>query len=176
MTVEPLPKPKARTWLAAMRAKELEAIAYRQAHAKQAHALADKFPKSSFFPEKDCSAVCIPIGRLCPSEFPGCQDWEDYEGEDGNNQGKGKDNFSECLDWDADLEEQDRQNQEMENKKANEGKTPQNNLMSVPLTALTFQPPKSIIKWSKKGSNGNKCKMLAVEIGHKGSKSLKDVE
>ena len=112
---------------------------------------------------------------MCPSEFPGCQNWEDYEGEEGNNQGEGEDNFSECSDLDADPEEQNRQYQEMENKNANEEKTPQNNPISLVVTALTLQPPESTIEWSKKGSNGNKCKILAPEIEHKSSKSLEDV-
>ena len=35
---EPSPEPKQRTWLKAMRAKELEAIKYRNVHLKQAYA------------------------------------------------------------------------------------------------------------------------------------------
>ena len=138
-----------------MRSKELWATAYRQAHAKPAHASADKSPKSSLSPEKDYCEVCIPLGRLCPIEFPGCQDLEDSEEEEENDQSKEEDNFSVCLDWDTDLEEQDRKNQQVENKKDNEGNTPQNNPTSLSITALTLQPPESTIEWSKKGSNGN---------------------
>ena len=83
---------------------------------------------------------------------------------------------SECSDWDTNLEKQDRQNQEIENKKANEGKTPHSNPASLPVTALTFQPPTSTKEWPKKESNGNRCKTLTAGIGHKSSKSLEDLK
>ena len=89
----------------AMKAKGLEAIAYKDDHAKQACASA----KSSFSPDKDYCTVCTPLGRWCTIKFPGCQDWEGYK-EEGIDQSKGDNDFSECSDWDADLEEQDRQN------------------------------------------------------------------
>ena len=85
VTVEPHPESKTRTLLETMRKKELEAAEYRLAHAKPAFVSADKSPKSSFSPKKDYCAVCTPLGRSCTSEFPGCQDWKDYE-EDGSNQ------------------------------------------------------------------------------------------
>ena len=53
---------------------------------------------------------------------------------------KEKMTFSECSDWDAYLEEQDRQKRELENKQDNEGKSPQGNPTSMPV-ALTFSPP-----------------------------------
>ena len=91
-----------------MRANELKAPAYREAHANEASTSARKSSKSSFTPDQDYCAVCTPLGRKCPNKFPGCQGWEDYK-EDGYNQGKGEDDLSECSDWNADLKEQDRQ-------------------------------------------------------------------
>ena len=100
-----------------------------------------------------------------------CQDQDDSKEEEGNNQGKREFNFSEFFDLDADLKEQD---QEVRNKEDIEPKTPQNNPAYLPIMAL--QTHESTIEWSRKGSNRNKCKTLAVEIEHKNSKSLEDVK
>ena len=102
----PNPEPKPRTWLEAMRIKQLDAIKYRDVHLKEACA------SKSFVPDQDYCAVCTSLDRKCPSEFPNCQDWEDSE------------DISECSDWDADFEEQDRQKREVENKQAKEAEAP----------------------------------------------------
>ena len=110
-----------------MRAKELEDMKYRDAHLLQA--CSSKSSKSSFIPDQVYCAVCTPLDRKCPSEFPAYQDWKDSK------------EVSECSDWDADLEEQDRQRQELENKQANETKTPLRKPKFLPV-ALTFQTHK----------------------------------
>ena len=58
-----------------------------------------------------------------------------------------------CSDWDTYLKEQDRKNQEIKNKKENEGKTPQNSPTSLSATAYTLQPPESSIEQSTKMSS-----------------------
>ena len=104
MNVGPLSKAKPRTWLATLRKRT---AASRKALTKPAKAQANQSSNSSLSPEEKYCAICTPLGKLCPNEFPESQDWEDSE-EEGNNQGKGEDNFSVCLDRDADLKEQDR--------------------------------------------------------------------
>ena len=99
-----------------MRAKELDDIANRKATVKPACASANKSPKLSLSPEEDYCTVFTPVGRLCPSEFAGCQDWEDSKEEKENDQGKREGNFSVCSDWYTDLKEQDKKNQQVENK------------------------------------------------------------
>ena len=54
------------------------------------------------------------------------------------------------MDWDADLKEQDRKNQEIKDKKDKEGKTPQNSPTFMSATTSTLQPPESSIKQSTK--------------------------
>ena len=131
-----------------MRAKELEAIEYRDAHAKETY-------MSSFIPEKDYCATCTSLGKTCPNEFPWCQDWKDYEEEEEENgQGKRVNDFSKCSNWDADLGEQHGQKQELEKKEANEEKTFWKKTQFLPVI-LTFQSPKPFIVWLKKGSEGN---------------------
>ena len=86
-----------------MTAKQLEALKYRDAHLDQVHV--SKSSKSFFLPDQDYYVVYTSLDRKCPNEFPRCQDREDSK------------DFSVCSDWDTDLEEQDRQKQELENKK-----------------------------------------------------------
>ena len=132
--------------------------------------------------DKYC-AVCTPLGKLCPYEFPGCQDWDDNSEErEENDQGEGEDNFYVCSDRGADLDE--RKNQEIENKKDNEGRTPQTNPTSLSATALALQLPKSSIEQSTKRSHEtpteeeeeNKCETLTMEMGQESSKSLEDAK
>ena len=68
-------------------------------------------------------------------------DWDkDLEEEERKDQDKGEDNFYVCLEWDADLKEQDRKNQEIKDQKDNEGKTPQNSLTFLSTTTFTLIP------------------------------------
>ena len=85
VNVGPLSKAKPRTWLATLRAKELEAVAFWQASTKLARASANK----SFLSHEDkYCAICTPLGKLCSNEFPGSQDSEDSKEEEGNDQVK----------------------------------------------------------------------------------------
>ena len=97
--------------------------------------------------------ICTPLGKLSHNEFPGSHDWEDSEEEE-NDWGKGEDNISVCLDWDADLNKQDRKNQEIENKRDNERKTPQN-IPHIPVNHCTCSsvPPESSTEQSTKRSH-----------------------
>ena len=107
VNVGPPPKAKPRTWLATLRAKELDATASRQVPTKPARVSADHSPNSSLSPEKKYCAICIPLGKLCSNKFAGSQERDDSKEEEGNDQGKGEDNFFVCSNWDTDLEEQD---------------------------------------------------------------------
>ena len=76
---------------------------------------ADQCPNSSLSPVEKYYVICTPSGKLCPNGFPRFHDLEDSEEEERNDLSKGEDNFSACLDWDTDLEEQDRK--KLRNKK-----------------------------------------------------------
>ena len=69
-------------------------------------------------------AVCTPLEKLCPNEYPITGDWQNNheEGEERQDHVKDDDNFSMCSDWDADWEEQDQNNLKEDN---NDNKTPQ---------------------------------------------------
>ena len=86
-----------------------------------------------------------------------------------------------CLDWDADLKEQDRKNKEIKDQKDSEGKTPQNWPTFLSVTTFTLQHPESSIKQSTKKSSEtpteeeNKYKALTMILEHESSKSLEEV-
>ena len=107
---------------------------------------------------------------------------EYLEEEEGKDQDKGEDNFSECLDWDADLKEQDRKNQEIKDQKDNEGKTALNSPKFLSSTIFTLQPLESSIKQFTKRSSEtpaeeeNKCKILTMPLGHNSSKTLEEID
>ena len=79
------------------------------------------------------------------------QNWEeDSKQEEGNDQDKGEDNLPVCSDWDVDLEEQDRKNQEIKDQKTIEGKTPQDSPTSLSATLFTLHSPESSFGQSTK--------------------------
>ena len=163
LIVEPHPKPKPRTWLEALRSKGSEAVAYTDANTKQTYVSADKSPNSAFSPDRDYCTVCTPLGRQCTNEFPRCQDWEEYEEEE-NTRVKEKMTFLSVLNGTLILKNKIDKSKELENKQANEGKTPLRIPKSLSV-ALTFQHPTSTVKWPKNGFNGTKCKTLAAGGG-----------
>ena len=104
-----------RNWLAMVRAKEVEATkqapTYTQppkasatASAAQSSATQTSVTQSTLY-----CAICIPLGKLCPSEYPITADWQDNskKEEESQEQIKDDDDFSVCLDWETGLEEQD---------------------------------------------------------------------
>ena len=57
---------------------------------------------------------------------------------------KAENHFSVCSDWDADIKEQDKKNQELEDKKNNDRKTPKQALnlhQWIPLVLIPPNPP-----------------------------------
>ena len=128
---------------AALRAKELEAAGSRQgpAHTQPADAPANQSSNSLLSPKEKYCAICTPLGKLHPNEFPGSQEWdEDSKEKEGNGQDKGKDNFSAYSDWDTDLEEQDRKNHEIKDKRTWKKKYPKIAPHPCPLLNLLFSP------------------------------------
>ena len=158
VNVGPIPKATQRNWLTTLKAKEVEATASSQAHAptQPTVAPADQSPNSPLSPYTKYCAVCTPLGKLCPNEFPVCQDWGEDSKEEGNDKNKGEDNFSVCSDW-------DRKNQKIKDQKDNKGKTPKNSPTFLSATSFTLQPPESSIKQSTRKSSEtpteeeNKC-------------------
>ena len=74
-------------------------------------------------------AICTPPGTICPNEYPMSSDWNE------------------------DLEEEERKNQEIKDHKDSEGKTPQNSPKFLSATTFTPQTPESSIKqFTKKSS------------------------
>ena len=80
-----------------VKAKEAEATGQAPTLAQPAEAPAAKSSKYC--------AVCTPLGKLCPNDYPITADWQDNseEGKESQEQAKDKDNFSVCSDWDVDL-------------------------------------------------------------------------
>ena len=127
VSVEPSskPQPKPRTWLKSMRIKELEVIRFRDTHLEEAQAA--KCLGKSFVPKEDYCPACTSRDRKYPSNFPRCQDWEDF--------------WSEFSDWDADLKQQDRQ-------KSSKVETPLRK-PKILFIALIFQTRKHPAGWPK---------------------------
>ena len=153
----------------------MEAATSRQTPAptQTADASANQSSNSPLSPKTKYCVICTTLGKLCPNEFPGSWDWhKDSEEEEGNDQDKGEDNFSVCLDWDADLKKQDIKNQEVKDQKNIEGKTSQNSPTSMSATISTLQPPESSFKQSTKRTSEtsteeeNKHNTLAIILGH----------
>ena len=127
MNVETLPKAKQRTCLTTFKIKEAEATisTHFPAPSQPADAPADESSNSPLSLDTKYCALCTPLGKLCPNEFPVSQDWEeDSKEEEGNDQDKGKGNFSACLDWDTNFKEQDRQYQEIKDQRTMKGRHP----------------------------------------------------
>ena len=119
-----------RNWLCNSQGKKVEAAASSQTPTptQPAEAPATQSPIVPLSPDTKYCAVCTPLGKLCPNEYPITLDWKEdlgKEEEEGKDHDKEEDNFSVCSDWDADLEEQNRKNQEIEDQKNNDRKTPQ---------------------------------------------------
>ena len=95
-------------------------------------------------PDTKYFAVCTPLGKLCPNEYPISSDWDKdiMEEEERKDQDK-EDNFSVCSYWDADFKEQEKKNQEKEDQKDNDRKTPQTGPKSSSVDTFTPQPYKS---------------------------------
>ena len=162
----------------------MEAAASSEAPAptQPADAPANQSPNPPLSPNAKYCAICTTLGKLHPNEFSVSQEWEeDSEEEKVNDQDKGEDNFSVCLDWDSDLKEQGRKNQEINNQKDNEGKTPQNSPTSLSATTITLQPSESSLKQLTEKSSKtpieeeNKCEAVTMILGHESSKSLEEV-
>ena len=98
--------------------------------------------------------ICIPLGKLCPNKFPGSQNCkEDSKEKEGNHQGKGEGNFSVCWTGMQILRSKREKNQEVKDKKDNEGRAAQNSPTFLSATAFTLQTPKSSIEQSTKKSS-----------------------
>ena len=128
-----------RDWLTTVKAKEAEATKKAPTPAQPAEAPATQS-------QKYC-AICSPLGKLCPSEYPITAEWQDNfeEGEESQEHVKDKDNFPACSDWNADLEKQDQKNLEMKEQKNHVNKTPQTSPKPKSVDALTLQPSKPCI-------------------------------
>ena len=130
------PKFMQRNWPTTVKAKEVTAAKEAPAPAQPAEAPASQ---SSGAQSPKYNAVCTPLGKLCPSEYPITANWQDKLEEESQEQVKDKNNFSVCSDWDADLEEQDWK--KCEEQKNNDSKTPQPSSKLHQLTLLLFSPP-----------------------------------
>ena len=67
-------------------------------------------------------AICTPLRKISPNKYPM------------------------SLDWDEDLKEQERKNQEIEDQKKNDRKTPKTGLKSSSVDTFTPHAPKSSIE------------------------------
>ena len=63
---------------------------------------------------------------------------------------KEDDKFSVCSDWDVDLEDQDRKNQELDDQKNKNRKIPQTGPNSSSVDTLHMSPPNSLFVYSSK--------------------------
>ena len=79
MNVRPFSEAMQRNWLTTVKAKETEAAASNQAPTptQPAEAPATQSPNLSLSPNTKYCAVCTPLGKLCPNEYPLTLDWED---------------------------------------------------------------------------------------------------
>ena len=87
------------------------------------------------------------------------------------------------LDWDKDLEEEERKDQkEGEDQKHSERKTPQTSPTFLLAATFTPQLPKSSIKqFSKRSSvtpekEGQKCNTLTTLLGHESQETLEGID
>ena len=110
-------------------------------------------------------------------------DWEEvlWEEEERKEQDKEEYNFSVCSDWDADLEEWDRNNQEIEDHKNNDRKTPQPSLKLSLVDTFTPKPFKPSTEQLDNQSSlspeteNKKIDTLATLLGHENTETLENI-
>ena len=129
VNVGPYPPATQRNWLTTLKAKETEAAASSQTPTptQPVEVPATESPTPSTSPNMKYCAICTPLGKICPNEYPM------------------------SLDWDEDLEKQERKNQEIEDQKDNDRKTPQMRPKSSSIDTFTPQPPNPPLNSSIKG-------------------------
>ena len=148
INVGPYPPVMQMNWLTTVKVKEAEVTAASQAPTPThpAEIPATQSYTSLSLPDTKYCAVCIPLGKLCPNEYPITTDWDEdprEEVEEGKDQDKV---FSVCSDWDADLKEQDRKNWVLEDQKNNGRETPQTNPESTSVNTFISKPSRSSIE------------------------------
>ena len=163
INVGPFPLAIQQNWLATLKAKEAEDTATSQtptpSHPMEAPGIQ---PPISPIPPKHTKycAICTPLGKICPNEFPMCLDWNDNEEED---------------------EERKDQNKG-EDQKDSEGKTSQTSPRFLSDTTFTPQPPKSSIKQCSNRINmtpekeEGKFDTLATLLGYESQETLEDID
>ena len=119
VNLRPFPLATQQKWLANLKAKEMAGATTSLAPTQTSQPGSPpsmQFPISPMPPNTEhtkYSAICTHLGKICPIEFPM------------------------SLDWDKDLEEEERKDQNEEYKKYSEGKTPQTSLRFSSVTTCT---------------------------------------
>ena len=98
-------------WLTTITAKEVAATASSQAPPGTQSHISPLSPDTKY------CAICSPLGKICPNKYPM------------------------SLDWDEDLKEQERKNQEIEDQKDNDRKPPKQAPNLHQLIPLLLSPP-----------------------------------